>query len=61
MDEAILKCVVKCGLLRQVELGKMRYFLTHWRRWRVVSFCGPSAFAVRGGEGLQKCTLVSDS
>ena len=32
VDEAILKCVVKCGLLRRAELDKMRYFLIHWRR-----------------------------
>ncbi len=31
VDEAILKCVVKCGLLRGCELDKLRFFLDHWR------------------------------
>ncbi len=30
-DEAILKCVVKCGLLRRCELGRLRLFLARWR------------------------------
>ena len=34
VDEAILKCVVKCGLLRRAELEKIRYFFIHW--WRCV-------------------------
>ena len=35
--EAILKCVVKCDLLRRAELESMRYFLVHWRRCGYVS------------------------
>jgi hypothetical protein len=31
VDEAILKCVVKCGLLRRCELDKLKFFLGHWR------------------------------
>ncbi len=31
VDEAILKCVVKCGLLRRCELDKLGFFLSHWR------------------------------
>ncbi len=31
VDEAILKCVVKCGLLRRCELDKLHFFLGHWR------------------------------
>ena len=31
VDEAILKCVVKCGLLRGCELDKLRFFLEQWR------------------------------
>ncbi len=30
VDEAILKCVVKCGLLRRCELDKLKFFLGHW-------------------------------
>ena len=32
VDEAILKCVVKCGLLRGCELDKLRFFLDQWHR-----------------------------
>ena len=43
MDEAILKCVVKCGLLRQCELAKLRFFVRHWRsgvdEWKKTKGC----------------------
>ena len=32
VDEAVLKCVVKCGLLRQFELDKLGYFFGHWKK-----------------------------
>jgi hypothetical protein len=31
VDEAILKCIVKCKLLRNAELQKLHYFLKTWR------------------------------
>ena len=43
--EAILKCVVKCGLLRNYELDKLRFFLDHWRR-KMSKSCKGSSKAV---------------
>ncbi len=30
MDEAIVKCVVKCGLLRRCELDILHFFMHEW-------------------------------
>jgi hypothetical protein len=49
VDAAILKCIVKCKLLRNAELQKLQYFLGSWRKFAKAESCAIARPAAGAG------------
>ena len=54
VDEAVLKCVVKCGLLRQFELDKLGYFFSHWTKVKDFRSCMKEEINGAGAGGTEQ-------